>query len=100
MSFMLTCPNCGKRHVGEYTFRGYYKPRPQQSDDFSSWVDYVYFNENKIGKQWEWWYHSSGCQRWFIVERDSANSTDHRSVWFEERDRLLNNKKHQTESQL
>ncbi|MBF0277407.1 MAG: sarcosine oxidase subunit delta [SAR324 cluster bacterium] len=74
--------------MGEFTFRGYFKSRPQQSDDFASWTSYVYFNKNKIGKQWEWWNHASGCQRWFIVDRDSAKSTDHQSVWFENRKTL------------
>lgn len=88
MSFMLTCPNCGQRHVGEFSFRGYYRPRPTPNDEFSVWTDYVYFKQNKIGKQQEWWNHSAGCQRWFIVERDNTNNVDHRSVWFEDRDTL------------
>lgn len=88
MSFMLTCPNCGKRHVGEFTFRGFYKPRPQQSADFVAWADYVFFQPNRMGKQKEWWYHASGCQRWFVVERDSTNNTDHQSVWFDDRNTL------------
>lgn len=88
MSFQLTCPNCGKRPVGEFTFRGFFKSRPQQSDEFEKWAEYIFFNPNRMGKQKEWWYHAAGCQRWFVVERDSTNNTDHQSVWFDQRNTL------------
>ena len=87
MSFMLTCPNCGKRHVGEFTFRGEYRPRPKPEARFDEWTDYVYMARNRKGKQVEWWFHRSGCKRWFLVERDTANNVDHRSFWFEDRPR-------------
>jgi sarcosine oxidase delta subunit len=48
---MLNCPNCGKRHVGEFTFRGEHSKRPSQEEDFSSWTHYVFMNENIRGKQ-------------------------------------------------
>ena len=85
MSFMLTCPNCGKRHVGEFTFRGEYRPRPEPNAPFDVWADYVYMARNPKGKQVEWWFHRSGCKRWFLVERDTTNNVDHKSFWFEDR---------------
>jgi len=86
MSFMLECPNCGKRHVGEFTFKGEYAPRPGQEEGFDAWVDYVFLRDNVIGKQTEWWYHRAGCCRWFLVRRDTADNLDHTSFWFDDRD--------------
>jgi len=85
MSLLLECPNCGKRNVGEFTFRGEYKPRPHSSAPFPEWVKYVYFHQNQMGRSTEWWFHRAGCQRWFLVSRDNTNSPDHRSFWFEDR---------------
>ena len=87
MSFMLNCPNCGKRHVGEFTFKGEYRPRPKPEERFDAWTDYVYMARNRKGRQTEWWFHRSGCKRWFLVERDTTNNVDHKSFWFEDRPR-------------
>jgi len=90
MSFQLNCPNCGKRAVSEFTFKSELKERPSPNAEFDKWTDYVYFRENKMGKQLEWWYHRSGCQSWFIAERDTLNNPDHRSFWFKD---MLQNEK-------
>ena len=84
MSYQLNCPNCGKRAVSEFTFRSEYLKRPTPDANFSVWADYVYFRKNKMGHQTEWWYHRSGCQSWFLEERDTTNNTDHRSFWYHE----------------
>ena len=55
MSFMLSCPNCGKRFVGEFAYRGEYRPRPDPEAPFPRWVDYVYMQDNPRGHQVEWW---------------------------------------------
>ncbi len=82
MAFLLECPNCGKRNVGEFTYKGEYSPRPAPEADFAAWADYVFFRNNAKGRQIEWWYHSAGCQRWFLVTRNTTNNTDHQSFWF------------------
>ena len=87
MSFQLNCPNCGKRAVSEFTFKSELKNRPAPDADFSEWTDYVYFRENNIGRQIEWWPHRSGCQSWFLAELDTLNNTDHRSFWYEDFER-------------
>jgi len=87
MSFLLTCPNCGKRPVAEFVFRGEYKKRPLQQDSFEAWTDYVFMARNRSGRQVEWWQHRSGCRRWFLVERDTTDNTDHESFWLKEYDR-------------
>ncbi len=82
MSFLLDCPNCGKRAVSEFTFRGEITSRPDPQADFSTWVEYVYLRDNICGEQTEWWYHGGGCRRWFLVTRDTQNNTHHKSAWF------------------
>ena len=82
MSFQLNCPNCGKRAVSEFTFKSEFKNRPSAESEFSEWTDYVYFRENNMGRQIEWWYHRSGCQSWFLAERDTLNNSDHKSFWY------------------
>jgi sarcosine oxidase subunit delta len=86
VSFLLDCPNCGKRPATEFSFRGEYKKRPAQDQPFEAWTDYVFMAQNRRGSQIEWWQHRSGCQRWFLVRRDTTNNTDNESFWFEERD--------------
>ncbi|MDP6431015.1 MAG: sarcosine oxidase subunit delta [SAR324 cluster bacterium] len=93
MSYQLNCPNCGKRAVSEFTFRSEYLKRPAPDADFSVWADYVYFRENNMGHQTEWWYHRSGCQSWFLAERDTTNNTDHRSFWYHELEKNSSNNK-------
>ncbi len=86
MSFQLTCPNCGKRSVNEFTFKSEYLQRPDAEASFAEWADYVYLRQNRKGKQVEWWYHRTGCQSWFLVERDTTNNVDHRSFWLKDWD--------------
>ena len=45
---------------------------------------YIFLRENKKGTQTEWWFHRSGCQSWFLVERDTTNNTDHKSFWYKD----------------
>ncbi len=89
MSFMLTCPNCGKRYVSEFAYRGEYQSRPDPKAPFEDWTDYVFMRENARGRQVEWWYHRGGCKRWFLVRRDTSNNPDHLSFWFEDRHQHL-----------
>ena len=84
MSFQLICPNCGKRSVSEFTFRGEVTERPKADVDFGEWGNYIFLRNNNRGKQIEWWYHRGGCQSWFKVERDTSNNTDHQSFWSDE----------------
>jgi len=82
MSFQLNCPNCGKRAVSEFTFKSEFKNRPAAEAEFSEWTDYVYFRENNMGRQIEWWYHRSGCQSWFLAERDTLKNSDLIRIWY------------------
>jgi len=81
MSFQLTCPNCGKRSVNEFVCKGEQRDRPTPTANFETWSDYVYLKDNFKGTQREWWYHRSGCQTWFIVERDTTDNKAHTAVY-------------------
>ncbi|MBD0269076.1 MAG: sarcosine oxidase subunit delta [Cyanobacteria bacterium Co-bin8] len=82
MSFQLTCPNCGRRSVSEFACKGEFTPRPLPDAGLLDWTDYLYLRQNRRGRQLEWWYHRSGCQSWFLVERDTTDNTQHRSFWY------------------
>ncbi|HEY9734739.1 MAG TPA: sarcosine oxidase subunit delta [Trichocoleus sp.] len=82
MGFLLTCPNCGKRSVGEFICKGEFAPRPLPEAALPDWTDYLYLRQNRRGLQLEWWYHRNGCQSWFLVERDTTDNTKHRSFWY------------------
>jgi sarcosine oxidase subunit delta len=68
----IPCPNCGPRNVSEFRYGGEYNPRPADPTAVpeSEWVRYHYFKNNTMGEQVEWWLHQSGCELWFLVERE------------------------------
>jgi sarcosine oxidase, subunit delta len=56
MSFLLHCPRCGPRDVGEFRYGGQMLPSPDGA--------------NLPEVQQERWYHRYGCRRWLIARRD------------------------------
>jgi sarcosine oxidase delta subunit len=58
MSFLLPCPNCGRRESTEFRYGGQILPA-----GFSP-------GSNLPGLQRERWYHRFGCRRWLVAERD------------------------------
>ena len=74
MSFLLNCPNCGRREVTDFGYGGEVGSRPKQRPEFSELNRYVYFRRNVAGPQREWWVHRSGCKRWFLAERDTTTN--------------------------
>ena len=74
MSFLLPCPNCGRRDVNEFAYQGEVTTRPKESPSFRELTAYLYFRKNVAGVQREWWYHRSGCRAWFIAERDTRDN--------------------------
>lgn len=78
MSFMITCPICGRRDLYEFRFGGEDRgPRPVQAglrpDQLAA---YVHFRQNTGGPQKEWWYHRQGCGCWFTVWRDTLTNRE------------------------
>ena len=79
----ITCPYCGTRDVGEFTYLGDAKPRRPQlvADDGGAlaggvedaFFDYVYMRDNVAGVMEELWYHGGGCRSWLVVTRDTVS---------------------------
>ncbi len=74
MSFLLTCPHCGPRPVDEFGYRGEVLTRPAGEATLRELCEYVYFRDNVAGVQREWWSHRSGCELWFVAERDTRTN--------------------------
>jgi heterotetrameric sarcosine oxidase delta subunit len=75
MSFLLACPECGERSAYEFRFGGELKSRPQPGDGEEAWLQYIYMKANEAGEQEEWWFHRSGCRKWFQARRDTRTNT-------------------------
>ncbi len=76
MSFLVPCPHCVQRDVGEFRFGGEKNARPTNIDELSpsQWAHYVYDRKNVDGMQTEWWYHRGGCRQWFLATRNTISN--------------------------
>jgi methylglutamate dehydrogenase subunit B len=74
MSFLLSCPHCGRRDVGEFICAGEVTERPRTLPTPRELASYLYFRHNVAGTQREWWYHRDGCELWFLAERDTRTN--------------------------
>jgi heterotetrameric sarcosine oxidase delta subunit len=74
MSFVLTCPYCGVREVTDFAFGGEVLARPAEPPSRRELATYNYMRRNVAGVQREWWYHRSGCRRWFLADRDTRTN--------------------------
>jgi sarcosine oxidase subunit delta len=78
MTFLLTCPVCGKRDIYEFTFGGQERGmRPAQeglsAEDHFRWAQ---FRMIRPAPQEEWWYHGRGCGVWFKAVRNPATNRE------------------------
>lgn len=74
MSFLVSCPDCGRREVAEFSFGGESNKRPAPDGDTTELARYLFFRRNVAGPQVEWWYHRDGCQQWFLARRDTRTN--------------------------
>ena len=81
MAFLIECPNCGERSVYEFRFGGEVMNRPLPEASEEVWTNYFYARRNLAGDQREWWYHSFGCRRWFVVVRDTVTNEVRETSW-------------------
>jgi sarcosine oxidase subunit delta len=68
MSFIISCPNCGPRDVGEFRYTGEIATGEPRAS-------------NLPGPQRERWYHRLGCRSWLVVERDVRTNTVLSTGW-------------------
>ncbi len=71
---LISCPWCGLRD--EIEFRaggeaGRIRPHDPALLNDAQWADFLFMRRNEKGLQRERWNHSSGCRRWFVVERNN-----------------------------
>lgn len=74
---LIDCPWCGSRDESEFSYGGeahIVRPPDPYSLSDEEWADYLFKRANPKGKHREQWCHSSGCRRWFNVERDTVSN--------------------------
>jgi heterotetrameric sarcosine oxidase delta subunit len=81
MSFLLSCPGCGPRDVYEFRYGGEARTRPAPGSAAGDWADYLYARANVAGVERAWWFHRSGCRRWFLAERDTRDNRVLSTSW-------------------
>jgi heterotetrameric sarcosine oxidase delta subunit len=74
MSFLVCCPDCGRREVAEFSFGGESNRRAGPDSNQTELARYLFFRNNVAGLQVEWWYHRDGCQQWFLARRDTRTN--------------------------
>lgn len=76
---MISCPFCGARNSGEFTYLGDAAPQrptlPLEEGDGEAaqdaFFDYVYLRDNVAGEMREYWYHGGGCRSWLVAVRNT-----------------------------
>jgi len=78
VSFMITCPICGRRNIQEFRFGGENRgPKPfDNKTTTDQWYSYIHLRTNMAGPQQEWWFHKDGCGTWFAIWRDLATDLE------------------------
>jgi len=72
---LMTCPLNGPRNISEFSYGGELRPMPTgENCDLKSWVEYVFFDENRAGNVLEWWCHAP-TSNWFLAERNTVTDT-------------------------
>jgi heterotetrameric sarcosine oxidase delta subunit len=69
----ISCPFCGPRDLGEFTYFGdtVRRPDPLVPDAPAQFYEAVYPRDNPAGAHQEYWYHANGCRSWLRVNRDT-----------------------------
>ena len=75
---LINCPYCGDRDEGEFHYGGeanILRPNDPSSLTDNQWSDYLFMRKNTKGRFSEIWSHSSGCRKWFKVDRNTITNT-------------------------
>jgi sarcosine oxidase subunit delta len=78
MSFMITCPNCGRRDVHEFRFGSEVRDHMsiEAAVNKKERYELIHQRSNAAGPQEELWFHRDGCEAWFTVWRDTCNDLE------------------------
>ncbi len=75
--FVIRCPHCCEaREEEEFSYGGEaFVARPSQPENQNEdeWGDYLFMKRNPKGWHWEMWSHSTGCRKFFVIKRNTAN---------------------------
>ena len=71
MSFLMRCPNCGLRDVGEFRYGGQILAQGATGSNLPE-------------VQEERWYHRHGCRRWLTARRDVRTNEVLETGWLGE----------------
>lgn len=80
MTFLITCPTCGPREALEFGAGGEAGRRAAPDASDRELAASLYFRENVLGWQTEWWVHRDGCRGWFLAERHTLTN-EIRRTW-------------------
>jgi sarcosine oxidase subunit delta len=77
--FVIQCPHCAEaREEEEFGYAGeafVARPSAPENESEEGWGDYLFMKRNPKGWHWEMWGHASGCRKFFVVKRNTANHT-------------------------
>lgn len=77
--FVIHCPYCGEaREEEEFSYGGeafIARPAAPETQNEEDWGDYLFMRKNPKGWHWEMWGHSTGCRKFFVMKRNTANHT-------------------------
>ena len=78
MSFMITCPNCGRRSIHEFRFGAEVRDGGPSADTIDPVRRYKETHERTsgAGPQKERWFHRDGCESWVTVWRDTRTDLE------------------------
>ena len=72
---LIPCVHCGPRNASEFVHADEATSAPDpNAATANEWRRYLYMRANRAGWTSEWWYHQSGCRRYFVVERDTRSN--------------------------
>ncbi|MFT5505691.1 MAG: heterotetrameric sarcosine oxidase delta subunit [Gammaproteobacteria bacterium] len=66
---LVPCPYCGERDQSEFSYGGPEVEFPSLDADAAEWHQAVHNRNHSSESIKEFWYHESGCESWFVVER-------------------------------
>jgi sarcosine oxidase subunit delta len=73
---LIPCPWCGSRDESEFAYGGDATgamPPMDLTSGTEDWHRFVHQRGNPAGLHAEYWHHTSGCERWLVVERDTQS---------------------------
>jgi sarcosine oxidase subunit delta len=77
--FVIRCPHCFEaREEEEFSYGGeafVARPESPETESEENWGDYLFMKRNPKGWHWEMWGHSTGCRKFFVLKRNTANHT-------------------------